>query len=107
MLELPTSETETENTETSNDTESDSVKEAPDSDESSLLERPEKSHDTVSVVPVTPSTELVSSDICYVASRHKRATLMPYGLPCIRELLRFLVSIINMRERYIYMYIEW
>ena len=29
----------------------------------------------------------------------KDKTLTPYGLPCVRELLRFLVSIINTEDR--------
>ena len=45
--------------------------------------------------------EFVSGDVFSAVSRHKQSTLVPYGLPCVRELLRFLVSLINMRERYI------
>ena len=44
-------------------------------------------------------TEFVSGDVFSAVSRHKQGTLLPYGLPCVRELLRFLVSLINMRER--------
>ncbi len=43
---------------------------------------------------------LVSSDICYVSSRHKHGSSpQPYGLPCVRELLRFLISITNPRDK--------
>ncbi|CAI8046654.1 Golgi-specific brefeldin A-resistance guanine nucleotide exchange factor 1 [Geodia barretti] len=43
--------------------------------------------------------EFVSSDVITATSRHRQGTLAPYGLPCVRELLRFLVSIINVKER--------
>ena len=43
--------------------------------------------------------EFVSSDVITATSRHRQGTLTPYGLPCVRELLRFLVSIINVKER--------
>ena len=44
--------------------------------------------------------DFVSSDVCFVSSRHKHVSSpVPYGLPCVRELLRFLVSIINSRDR--------
>ena len=49
--------------------------------------------------PEIQQTQFVSSDVISAVSRHKHGTLAPYGLPCVRELLRFLVSIINMRER--------
>ena len=65
-------------------------------------EQQEESHDQDGVPsdkPEEPPSEFVSSDVCYVTSRHKHVTVVPYGLPCVRELLRFLVSITNMRER--------
>ncbi len=44
--------------------------------------------------------DFVSSDVCYVSSRHKHGSSpQPYGLPCVRELLRFLISITNTRDR--------
>ena len=51
--------------------------------------------------PGSQQAEFVSGDVFSGTSRHRHGTLVPYGLPCVRELLRFLVSIINMRERYI------
>lgn len=50
-------------------------------------------------IPETQQTGFVSSDVISATSRHKHLTLVPYGLPCVRELLRFLASFINMRER--------
>ena len=29
---------------------------------------------------------------------------IPYGLPCVRELLRFLISLINPYDRYVFQY---
>ena len=42
--------------------------------------------DTSPVTPVTPAPE-------------KQRSVTPYGLPCMRELLRFLTSIINSRDK--------
>ena len=73
-----------------------------DSNKTDQSEQREESRDeeeeSPELVKEAPS-DFVSSDVCYVTSRHKHVTLVPYGLPCVRELLRFLVSIINMRER--------
>ena len=73
--------------------------EADEHDQLKQLEESQEEEEGSSAKPKSPHAEFVSSDVCYVTSRHKHGTLAPYGLPCIRELLRFLVSIINMRER--------
>ena len=73
--------------------------EADEHDQLEQLEESQEEEEDSSAKPKSPHAEFVSSDVCYVTSRHKHGTLVPYGLPCIRELLRFLVSIINMRER--------
>ena len=43
--------------------------------------------------------EVVSNDVACASSRHKAGVLPPHGLPCLRELLRFLISIINTTDR--------
>ena len=45
-------------------------------------------------------TEFLSNEVACASSRHKASVqLPPYGLPCLRELLRFLISIINSTDR--------
>ena len=44
-------------------------------------------------------SEFLSSEVAYASSRHKAGVLPPHGLPCLRELLRFLISIINTTDR--------
>ena len=44
-------------------------------------------------------SEIVSNDVACASSRHKAGILPPHGLPCLRELLRFLISIINSLDR--------
>ena len=44
-------------------------------------------------------SEIVSNDVACASSRHKAGVLPPHGLPCLRELLRFLISIINTTDR--------
>ena len=44
-------------------------------------------------------SEIVSNDVACASSRHKAGMLPPHGLPCLRELLRFLISIINTTDR--------
>lgn len=44
-------------------------------------------------------SEIVSNDVACASSRHKAGVLPPHGLPCLRELLRFLISIINATDR--------
>lgn len=69
-------------------------------DEHDQLEQQDEVQDEESSSkPVAEQAEFVSGDVFSATSRHKHGTLVPYGLPCVRELLRFLVSIINMRER--------
>lgn len=72
-----------------------------DGDEHDHLEQQDetKEDEEPSTISETQQTGFVSSDVISATSRHKHGTLVPYGLPCIRELLRFLASIINMRER--------
>ena len=80
-------------------------KEATDSnggeDEHDQLQQQEEvgEQDGSALKPTAKEAEFVSSDVIAAASRQKQGTLAPYGLPCVRELLRFLVSIINIRER--------
>ena len=38
-----------------------------------------------------------TSSLSRVPEKHR--SVAPYGLPCVRELLRFLISIINSRDR--------
>ena len=47
--------------------------------------------------------ELVSEDKS--ATLEKEKVLTPYGLPCVRELLRFLVSIITTQDRSVYIFV--
>lgn len=44
-------------------------------------------------------SEFLSNEVAYASSRHKAGVLPPHGLPCLRELLRFLISIINTTDR--------
>ena len=44
-------------------------------------------------------SEFLSNEVACASSRHKAGVLSPYGLPCLRELLRFLISIINSSDR--------
>lgn len=44
-------------------------------------------------------SEFLSNDVACASSRHKAGVLPPHGLPCLRELLRFLVSIINATDK--------
>ena len=44
-------------------------------------------------------SDFLSSEVAYASSRHKAGVLPPHGLPCLRELLRFLISIINTTDR--------
>lgn len=65
-----------------------------------LKQQDELKDEEPSSVSETQQTGFISSDVISATSRHKHGTLVPYGLPCVRELLRFLASIINMRERW-------
>lgn len=73
-----------------------------DGDEHDQLKQQDelKEDEEPSSVSETQQTGFISSDVISATSRHKHGTLVPYGLPCVRELLRFLASIINMRERW-------
>ena len=44
-------------------------------------------------------SEFMSNEVACASSRHKAGVLPPHGLPCLRELLRFLISIINTTDR--------
>ena len=70
-------------------------------DEHDQLQQQEEGQeeDESDLKPSAQEVEFVSSDVIAATSRHRHGTLAPYGLPCVRELLRFLVSIINMKER--------
>ena len=68
-------------------------------DEHDQLQQQEEGREEDEKPSPQPSTEFVSSAVISAASRQRQGTLAPYGLPCVRELLRFLVSIINIRER--------
>ena len=73
-----------DNEEESHDTESHDQEEKSDEQET---ESHDQAHDEgVSSVAIAPH-------------RHKPGTMCPYGLPCVKELLRFLTSIINVTER--------
>lgn len=39
------------------------------------------------------------SSVAMAPLRHKPGAMSPYSLPCVRELLRFLTSIVNTAER--------
>ena len=39
------------------------------------------------------------TNVAIAPHRHKPGALCPYGLPCVKELLRFLTSIINTSEK--------
>ena len=41
------------------------------------------------------------SSVAIAPHRHKPGAMCPYGLPCVKELLRFLTSIINVAERFV------
>jgi len=60
------------------------------------IETETESHDQEGV---ESTKEFVSSDVFNVTTRHKHGSFTPYGLPCVRELMRFLISIINVRDR--------
>jgi len=45
-------------------------------------------------------SEFASGEVFNAATRHKHSST-PYGLPCVRELVRFLISIINVRDRWV------
>lgn len=45
-----------------------------------------------------PETTPPTSSLTHLPDKHRSVT--PYGLPCVRELLRFLISIINSRDRH-------
>ena len=63
----------------------------------------DQSHDQPEDKPTNQSngmlSEFLSSEVACVSSRHKAGVLPPHGLPCLRELLRFLISIINTSDR--------
>ena len=44
-------------------------------------------------------SEFLSNDVACASSRHKAGVLPPHGLPCLRELLRFLISIVNATDK--------
>ena len=93
---------EKEGEETGDDREKLDSKSVDEGDEHDQLEQQDDTQEDGEPVskPETQQAQFVSSDVFSAVSRHKHGTLVPYGLPCVRELLRFLVSIINMRERW-------
>ena len=79
----------------------------PPADSADLAEQPEnaedESHDQAEDKLTNQNngilSEIVSNDVACASSRHKAGVLPPHGLPCLRELLRFLNSIINTTDR--------
>ena len=79
----------------------------PPADSADLAEQPEnaedESHDQAEDKLTNQNngilSEIVSNDVACASSRHKAGVLPPHGLPCLRELLRFLISIINTTDR--------
>lgn len=71
--------------------------ESTDQSDEVAVESHDQEPDPANETPEDNSEELES--VAKEKEEVKDKVLTPYGLPCVRELLRFLVSIINTQDR--------
>ena len=56
--------------------------------------------DTKSTGGESTGVDMLSTQVAMASIRHKHGDMSPpYGLPCVRELLRFLITIINPEDK--------